>query len=558
MGAKLQGEWICAAVAIVYDDDMSPRRDRKPRSTAAVPPHGLPAGQPDAAHERAARGQLLIPVCVVLVSILAAYLRLVGLGDRSLWLDEFATWHVSQMPLRGSLRWAPELTKPPLYQLLLRLISNDPHPPEWLLRLPAAIAGALVVPAAYWMARHWARAGTALALAALLACNELQVEYGREARSYSMLVLGSVLSMTFWHRLLTRRRAVEVAGYVAATAIAIHSSYLAVLTFAAQALWLVSVLAGGRARRRGEPATPAGLAATALAAAGVLCAPLAVHYLRYSDTVFQGLGWIPAPTWSRAWEILARLTFGGQWLAAILAPALVVWLLARAMWRGDAQAASGDGGLRGWLRPVALPGHDVCGLLLWWLGCAWFGLVVISWLRQPVLVDRYALPAGVSAILLPLIIAERLHRRAALWVAAVFFLGTAPDWATRHWDVRPGFRELVTYVREHADPATEAVVQVIDNATYPGWSDMERLAFRYYPLEDRPVYELELDPKGGIRNGTILDDPRALYLIVFRADPFPIIAAAGRRAAPMVIDGVAQTQLLFQPYRLARVEPLSP
>jgi hypothetical protein len=142
-------------------------------------------------------------IALAAILVLAAYLRFDALGARSLWLDEFSTWHVSRLPLGQSLTWGPELTIPPLYQLLLRLLSPDPHPDEWVLRFPAAVAGLGAVAAAWWLGRTVAGAAAGCALAALMACNPLQIEYSREARPYSLLVLGCVLSTAAWYRLVS-------------------------------------------------------------------------------------------------------------------------------------------------------------------------------------------------------------------------------------------------------------------------------------------------------------------------------------------------------------------
>ncbi|NUQ49050.1 MAG: hypothetical protein HUU27_03915 [Phycisphaerae bacterium] len=81
--------------------------------------------------------------CLYALTFCAAAARLPALGERSLWLDEFSTWHVARLPLWQSLTWEAELT-PPLYQLCVRAVltlanaADDPAP-EWLLRLPAAL-----------------------------------------------------------------------------------------------------------------------------------------------------------------------------------------------------------------------------------------------------------------------------------------------------------------------------------------------------------------------------------------------------------------------------------
>ena len=172
------------------------------------------------------------------------------------------------------------------------------------------------------------------------------------------------------------------------------------------------------------------------------------------------------------------------------------------------------------------------------------------------MVPRYALPAGAAALLLPLVIAYRLHRRAPLVVMVVFVLGAVPDWTNREFD--PGLREMAKYLEQQVDQRTEAVVLTMDTTIYPGWEDSERLGFQYYRMRNVPLEELYLRADGVTATNAILQDPRGLYLVVLWADPFPILEAAGRRAVPIVHAGRSYSRLHFPPYRLVRVAPIPP
>jgi hypothetical protein len=501
------------------------------------------AGVPNAqAGSKSSRRTLALAVLALIV-LFGAYLRFHGLGTRSLWLDEFATWHVSQMPLGESLGWQPELTKPPLYQLSLRCLTDDPHPSEWQLRLPAALCGVLAIAAAAWLGRLAGGWVTACALAALVACNPFQIEYSQEARAYSMMVLGCTLSIALWYRLVMTLRPRYFYGYIVATAVTFHAHYLTLLAVLAQVVWWIIVqIRQPRAKRSLRPLY-------ALIITGMLCVPMVAHYLYCRSSVFQGLGWIKPPTWGSALDVLGQLTFGRLWVFAILVPALVLWLA----------------GSRGW-QPARLPrpggrlsggAADVCALLIAWLACAGFGLLVISWLTHPAMVARYAIPSAVPALLIPLLVAYRLDRRLPLIIMIVFLVRAAPEWVYQASEYEPGFRELTEFLHERVDPATEGVVLTIDNRTYPNWEDMERLVFDYYPLNDIPVKELHLAPDGVTPKNRILEeDTRALWLVVLWADPFAILEKAGREARPIWYEGESYSRLIFRPYRLVSVAPV--
>jgi hypothetical protein len=323
---------------------------------------------------------------------------------------------------------------------------------------------------------------------------------------------------------------------------AFHAHYAAVLTILAEVTWWL--LSWQRLSMR-----PWKLPAISLCATGALCAPVIVNYLWQRASLFQGLSWIPATTWSGALSVLAQSSGGLAWVYAVLPAALALWL-----WGTWRRTNGGQGRLAGRIRAAPEGGH---ALLALWLVGAWVGLLAISWLVKPAMIARYALPSAVPALLLPLAVAARLHARAPLVLALVFVAARAPDWLRHGSETPPGFREMIEYLNAHAEPRTAGVAILIDEVTHPGWADMQRLGFDYYPLRDLPVYDLTLSSGGAPSNEALLADPRTLYVVAFLGDPLPLIHTAGRTIRPFQIDGASYTQLLFTPYRLVQVAPLA-
>jgi mannosyltransferase len=167
------------------------------------------------------------------IVLLAALLRLGGLGSRSLWLDEGAEYDA----VRGSFghmleRVVNRESTPPLSYVYEWLATKLIGTSEFALRLPFALLGVALVPVMYLAARELAGRRAGLIAAALAACNPMLVWHAQDARSYTLLAL--LLAGTI--PALARGRLWWWAG-LAAAALATH--HFAVFVVAPEAVWLL-------------------------------------------------------------------------------------------------------------------------------------------------------------------------------------------------------------------------------------------------------------------------------------------------------------------------------
>jgi len=157
---------------------------------------------------------------LILVTLLAAALRLIHLGRQSLWIDEIMTWQSVRPGLDlGFWQQLADAIQGPLYLAavwpLVRIADT-----EVMLRLPAAIAGIVAVPLLGMMVgRLWdARAARLAAL--LLAINPFHIWYSQEARGYAFAMLAAVSALLVFVIMaqdgVNRRRAGMLAGLIAA------------------------------------------------------------------------------------------------------------------------------------------------------------------------------------------------------------------------------------------------------------------------------------------------------------------------------------------------------
>ena len=137
-----------------------------------------------------------------------AWLRLLGLSIQSLWWDELFSWWLSSKESLGDvLTQASRDVHPPAHPVILYLVERYLGDSEFWLRLASAVFGILSIPAMYMLAKRVFSRTEGVWAAALTTILWFPIYYSQEARSYSLLFLLCILSMTFWFPLFRAQMA---------------------------------------------------------------------------------------------------------------------------------------------------------------------------------------------------------------------------------------------------------------------------------------------------------------------------------------------------------------
>jgi mannosyltransferase len=246
-------------------------------------------------------------ILAVLVLVIAAEARFLGLDARSLWFDEAFSLTMAKMPLLSMVRWIPgNDTHPPLYYALLGGWVHLFGSSEAAVRSLSALIGFLMVPLLYAFAREMVEPHLAFVASALLAGSAFATVAAQEARMYALLGL---LALASWHSLrlgLRRERAWAWALYVVSSALMLYTHYFGFLVLGSQVLYVLPL---ARHDRRALVT-----AALAMAASLALFLPWVPGFLA------QATSGRPYPTFRdpvhlRGIEdLLALFAFGGQLL----------------------------------------------------------------------------------------------------------------------------------------------------------------------------------------------------------------------------------------------------
>ncbi len=182
---------------------------------------------------------------LILLVLLALGLRLIRLGEPSLWHDEAISALLALHDPIQIIGLTAQDVHPPLYYLLLHawlVFGQD----EFALRLLSALASTLTVPVIYsWghelFREHWGERRArqiGLLAATLFVFAPFQLAYAQEARMYSLFVL--LCTTSSWLLVRARRSDHPRAWilYALVIAAALYTDYFAVFVIAAHGLWL--------------------------------------------------------------------------------------------------------------------------------------------------------------------------------------------------------------------------------------------------------------------------------------------------------------------------------
>ncbi len=252
---------------------------------------------------------VLLAGFVVLVGL---FTRLHEIGGKPFWLDEVTTLHRASLGTRALITDSLSFHHLPLYFLISRWFvpfGTD----EASLRLPAALFGALSCALLFGLSRMTGGRRAAVAASMLLALCPFQVQYGQEARSYTLVI--SFILLALWalaalmRRLPSASRRLDHPQAARIGWLIYSGATLGALDTLSVALyWLLAALLAIGAMAAAHPAQRRGLLINASVVHGAILACylpwiVAMHILTHGD-MGSGLDWVPPLTWNRVWTTI--------------------------------------------------------------------------------------------------------------------------------------------------------------------------------------------------------------------------------------------------------------
>ena len=166
------------------------------------------------------------------------FLRVYGLGLKSLWFDEAWVLLESQKALAVLFNVNTEGIHPPLYRLIMHFCLHLGHT-ELLVRMPSAIFSAASIIVGYKIAMLIFNKRVALCTAFFIAVSPFHIYYAQEVKGYSLFFFLSLLSVYLFLRAIKSDRTGLWLGYTFLTVLSIYTHYFGIFNILAQNLFLM-------------------------------------------------------------------------------------------------------------------------------------------------------------------------------------------------------------------------------------------------------------------------------------------------------------------------------
>jgi len=236
-------------------------------------------------------------IAATAIIILAAAVRLWGLGEQSVWQDEAYSVVLARQDVGAIIQTQVEDSSPPLYYVLLHFWLRIFGDSEFAVRLFSALLGVSLVTATLLIASALFRRAVGLWAGAMLALAPLAVYYSQEARMYSLTPLLAIISIYLCHLVAQKSTQKRMAWFIIVTTAMLYTQNYGVFVLLAEVLY---VLARRKERQDARPM---------LALMGVVGAYLPWLLVMSRQIAENTTPWIPAPRLRMLAETLLSLTF---------------------------------------------------------------------------------------------------------------------------------------------------------------------------------------------------------------------------------------------------------
>jgi 4-amino-4-deoxy-L-arabinose transferase-like glycosyltransferase len=183
---------------------------------------------------------IYIYVILGLITLIGLVLRIPDINKYIAYDEAYTFIHFASRPFKHILAdySAPNnhIFHTLLVSIAYRLFGGQP----WVLRLPAFIAGTLIIPVMYITARRFFSPAQALGAAALIAVTPTFINYSVNGRGYTMIILFALLLANFAAVLVTRQSKPALIAFALTAVLGLYTIPIFLYPMGGVSLWVVT------------------------------------------------------------------------------------------------------------------------------------------------------------------------------------------------------------------------------------------------------------------------------------------------------------------------------
>lgn len=187
---------------------------------------------------------------LIIITVIAAFLRFYQIGKLSLWTDEIITMRYINHNLKDMFQiiWPKEMNMSLYYLIASYWVQIFPNASEGTFRTISAIFSIASIPIVFFLGRTIGtdrRKATTIGLvsAFIISLNAYHIQFAQELRSYSLVFLLATFSTLLLIKAIEKPKSVmRWIGYIVVSAAALYSHIFVVFLLAAHVLSLTTLL----------------------------------------------------------------------------------------------------------------------------------------------------------------------------------------------------------------------------------------------------------------------------------------------------------------------------
>jgi hypothetical protein len=219
------------------------------------------------------------------ITLIGVFLRIIDLNQSIAYDEAYTFIHFASRPFKHILADYSAPNNHIFHTLLVGVAYRLFGGQAWVLRLPAFMAGLLMIPAMYITARRFFSQYQALTAAGLVAVLPLFINYSVNGRGYTMLVLFALLLANFAGILVVRQTKAALIAFTLTAALGFYTIPIFLYPMAGISLWVaVTYLFANETRQDAARLRKLAIFLGACLLAGLLTVVL------YSPVIFFGSG----------------------------------------------------------------------------------------------------------------------------------------------------------------------------------------------------------------------------------------------------------------------------